>query len=503
MSKKVELLKHYADYQYRYLKYYFPMIIEEVPIKEIKERFNDEEKVVDQKAKVDNIIKDKLCEYLNTKFDLVKLNMNFLDNEYEKFEFDYELSDKMLWFINYKWSKFENEYPQLVDDFNISDSIKLVKEFYNDLLKDNPNDVTAVNYIIDNKVNVVYTPDRAITDVSTSDINLTYTPDLSFLVVLAHEIAHAYAYYKTDSLMGSQDIRTVEIESSFIEKLFLKYLKEKQYPIIRDEKEIRGLNDKDLEAYFISIFYSTLTYAFKIVDEKDFIDNLGEEFIINRDTFNDYLAYSPYNYNYIAQAIFINDILDDYIYDDLKKVPIEDMKESLNEASFYTHNEFGSFKFAVRYVGSYLLATYFDDIIDDEENIKNFLDFLNCKNDYSYADICNLMGLEVDDTIALPTVFMKKYLDIMNKNEVKVKKFPYITDEYIENEIKEYNRIINNNKNSDKTEQLKMKLVRKMFHYYNSTKISTDLYPFNSLSQLDDNEVDDLELVKNKLKKLL
>ncbi len=503
MSKKVELLKHYADYKYRYLKYYFPMIIEEVPIKEIKKQFNDEEKVTVQKNKVDNIIKDKLCEYLNTKFDIVKQNLLFLDNEYEKFGFDYELCDKMLWFVNYKWSKYDNEYLQLVDDFTISDSINLVKEFYNDLLKDNPNDVTAVNYIINNKINVVYTPDRAITDVSTSDINLTYTPDLSFLVVLAHEIAHAYAYYKTDNLMGSQDIRTVEIESSFIEKLFLKYLKEKQYPIIKDEKEIRGLNDKDLESYFISIFYSTLTYAFKIVDEKDFIDNLNEDRIINRDTFNDYLSYSPYEYNYIVQATFINDILDDYIYDDLKKIPIDEMKESLNEIGLYKHNEFGSFKFAVRYVGSYLLATYFDDIIDDEENVKNFIEFLNCKNDYSYADICNLIGLEVDDAITLPTVFMKKYLDIMNKDEIKVKRYPYITDEYVESDMNEYSKIIEKNKKSDRVEQEKMKLVRKMFHYYNSTKISTDLYPFNSISQLDDNEIDDLELVKKKLEKLL
>ena len=503
MSKKEELLKHYADYRYRCLRYYFPMVIDDVPIKEIKEDINDEERICFQKEKIDNVFKDKICEYLNTKFDIVKLNLNFVNNEYEKYEYDYELCDKMLWFINYKLLKQEIEYPELVDDFSIKDSINLVKEFYSELLKDNPNDVNVINYIADKKIEVVYEPDRSVTDVGTSDISVAYTPDLLFLIVLVHEIAHAYAYYKTDTLMGTYDIRTTEIESSFVEKLFLKYLKEKGYPIIRDENGIRSVNDNDLETYFLSTFYSTITHAYKIIDEKDFIDNLGEDFEINRDSFNDYLNYSPYNIDYIAQATFINEILDDYLPEEYKRVPKETMKESLEDLFVYNYNEFGTFTFAARYIGCYLLSSYFEDIMDDEKSIKYFKEFLNSKNDYSFSDTCDLFGIDVNDTITLPTMYMQKYLDIINKKELKVRRFPYVTDEYVKTDMDYYNEVIKKTKESDGSMQDEMILLRKLFHLYNKTKISKDMYPFDINSQLDDNDVEEIEIIKKKLEKVI
>ena len=499
MSKKEELLKHYTDYRYRYLRYYFPMVIDEVPIKEIKEEINNEEKIFYQKEKIDNIFKDKICEYLNAKFDIVKLNLNFLNNEYEKFEYDYELCDKMLWFINYRYLKQEIEFPELVDDFSIKDSINLVKEFYTDLLKDNPNDVNVINYIADNKVDVLFEPNRSVTEVSTSDISAAYTPDLLFLIVLVHEIAHSYAYYKTDNLMGSFDTRTIEIESSFVEKLFLKYLKEKGYSIIREENKIRAVNDKDLETYFLYSFYGTMAHAYKIIDEKDFIDNLGEDFEINRESFNNYLNYSPYYLDYVSQAAIINDLLDDYLPDEYKKVSKDILKNSLDDLFIYNYNEFGSFTFSTRYIGCYLLSSYFEDIMDDEKSIKYFKEFLNSKNDYSFSDTCDLFGIDINDTIMLPTTYMQKYLDIVNKKELKVRRYPYVTDEYVKTELDDYNELIKKTKESDGLKQEEMILIRKLLHLYNKTKITNDTYPFDINSQLDDNDVEEIDKIQKRL----
>ena len=247
MSRKRELLNHYVDYNFRNIKYFFPMLVEEIDVKKIKEDIDEEDRIPKVKEQIDNAFKNKLCEYLNSKFDIAKMNIQFLDSEYNLFEFDYELCDKMLWFLNYKWTKVRKDFPELVDDFTIDDAKNILKDFYKDLFHNNPNDYNYIEYIIDNKIKIVYEDERAVTDVNSQDVKISYTPDLLFLIVLAHETAHSYSYFKKDDLLGEVDIRNVEIESSFIEKLFIKYLIDNKYPIIREDNKIRSVNEEDYE----------------------------------------------------------------------------------------------------------------------------------------------------------------------------------------------------------------------------------------------------------------
>ena len=503
MSKKKELLNRYIDINFRYIKYFFPMLIEEIDISKLKEEINDNNKVAREKEKIDIVFKDKICEYLDAKFDIAKKNLLFLDNEYDKFDFDYELCNKLLWLLNYKYKEIDIEFPTLRDDFTIKDAKKIVKDFYREILKNNPNDVNLMNYIIDNKLNIIYDNERAFTDVKTSDINITYANDLSFLIVIAHELAHSYAYFRKTNLMGSEDVRNVEIESSFVEKLLLKYLKENKFPIIRENNNNRPVNEEDIDKYYAAVFYSTLTYAYRIIDEMDFIDNLSEDFVINRQNFDDYVSNSPYEYNYIVQADFINDILDNYIPEETKNINIKDLKEVSKKLNIYNYNEFGSFKFSIRYVFSYLMSLFFDDISKEEKNINYFIEFLDNKNDYSCKDLIDLFSIDIEDTMTLPTAFLLKYKDILNKKGDELKINPYITQDFINSEIKNYKKMIKKNKDDKGLEQKKMILIRKIFHLLDKTKINNDMYPFDISSQLDDADVDKIDELEKKLIQLL
>jgi hypothetical protein len=502
MHKKEELLRHYVDVNYGNIKRTFPMLLEEIDIKSIKENIDTEDKVYNQKRKIDNVFKDKMAEYLNAKFDIAQLNVYFIKSRHDIFEFDYELADKLLWFNNYIWNLNQVELPYLRNDITISDSKEIVREFFHDLLKDNPNDITKIDYIIDNKINISYDEKTATTDINSNIINITYTPDLYFLIIIAHEVAHSLAYYNKDDLLGPEDVRCVEIESSFIEKLFIKYLKDNELPIIEEDKKIRPINDEDIDKFYVGVFGSIIRYAYAIIDELDFVESLEDKPEITRESLDRYILNCPYTFNYSIKAYCINEILNNYIEPEYHNLTIGELKEAKKDIGLYTYNEFGSFEFNIRYLFSYLLSNYFEDMLDDPRTIKYFKKFLDNKNDYSTSDICNLIGFDIEDSITLPSVFVDRYYKILEKNDIKTNKNIYADDNYIERDLDYYKKILDKAKKSDRKEQDKDIILRELLHLYNSTNIRTGKYPFDINSQMDDCDVDRVKELTKRIEEL-
>lgn len=502
MDKKKKLLEHYADYCFRNIKYFFPQTISMFDIKKLKDDINEDNKVTTEKEKIDNIFMTNIGEYLGTKFNIMKNNLTFLGNRHEEFDLDYEVADKLLWFHNYKTKRIEVDIVELRDDFDINDCKKVIFDFYNDLLGDNPNDVAIVDYLLNNKVNIIYNRfERGITD-GNKNINLSYTNDLNFLIVLVHEISHAFAFSKTSIPIGCEDVRNVEAESYFIEKLFIKYLRDKKLPIFKDDNRVRCINDEDIEKYFLVSYSEILSDCYSIVDERDIIKTIDDDNIIDKDFVRDYLCNSPYEYNYIIQSKFVNDIFDNYMLDEVKNLDYHQLKEIEKDGEIYMTGLINSYEGHIRYLISRLLSWYFVDIYDDERQIKKFKDFIRQKRDYSSEEFAYLFNLELDDALAIETNLYDKYRKIAPKYNIEVTSNLKIPKDYISDELKYYNKLINRTKKCDDKNQEEMIIVKKMFDLFDTSDVGLDMYPFRIEYQVDDCDVEKYEEYKKRILEL-
>ena len=502
MSKKKELLEHYVDYRFKNIKYFFPQTISMFDIKKVKEDINEDNKVTIEKEKIDNIFMTNIGEYLGTKFNIMKNNLTFIGNRYEEFDLDYEVADKLLWFHDYRTKKTEVEIAELRDDLDINDCKKIIYDFYKDLLGDNPNDVAIIEYLLNNKVNIIYNRfERGITD-GDKNINLSFTNDLNFLIVLVHEISHAFAFSKTSIPIGCEDVRNVEAESYFIEKLFIKYLKDKKLPILKDDNGVRSINDEHLEKYFLLSYSEILSVSYNIIDEGDIIKSIDDDNIIDKEFISDYICNSPYEYNYIIQANFVNDILDNYILDNEKNIDYHELKEIEKDDQIYMTKLIDSYEGHIRYLISRLLSWYFVDIYDDERQIKKFKDFIRQKRDYSSEEFAYLFNIELDDALAIETNLYDKFRRLAPKYNIEVTSNTRMPKDYINEELEYYKKLVNRTKACDDKKQEEMIIVKKMFDLFDTSDVGLNMYPFRIEYQVDDCDVEKYEEYKKKILEL-
>lgn len=498
MSKKKELLNRYVDIHFRKIKDFFPMIIEEFDINKIKTDIDESNKITVEKNKIDDVFKTKIAEYLNLKFEIIKNNVTFIHNRYEMFGFDYDLADQLLYINSYKYAPGGYDYAELRDDISIEDCKNIVLDFYRDLFKDRSNDIHYIEYLMKNKTNIVFDYSRGITNAKTRDMNISYSNDIKFLLVLVHELAHAYALRDFKGNLHSTDIRNIEMESSIVEHLLLKYLKDKKLAIIKDEDGIRPVNDEDIETHFLCEYNIITTAAMRILDEVDFILSFDELDVINKDFLDVFQSNSAYDYNYIDQAAFINEILNHYIDSSLVTLNMKSLNEELKNVSLYTTSDLDSFEGTIRYFISKIVALHFRNIYDEKEKEK-FIEFFSKKNYYNVEDFIYLFGLEINDLSAVAISIAKKYEEIAEKKNLEYEPNPLVPKNFMKEVTIYYKHLLENKDDYDPARQQQIILERQLFSMFNQYEVSSDIYPFDIRYQFDDSDVEKFESIKNKL----
>ena len=502
MERKKELLDHYVDYCFRNIKYFFPTMISMFDVKKIKEDIDINNRTVTEKNKIDDIFKTNLTEYLNTKFNFIKNNETFVYNRHEDFDFDYEVADKILWFHNYTTNGAEIYYPELRDDYGINDCKEVVFDFYKDLLGDNPNDIEIIKNILNNKINIIFNKnDRPVTN-GDKEIDICFRNDLCFLMALVHEMSHAFAFSKTNIPIEYEDVRNMEAESLFIEKLFLKYLNDRKLPIFKDDAGARCINNEDLEKYFLVSYLEIISNSIRILDEKDIINTINDDNIINKDFLDDYNYNNPYEYHYIVQASFVNEIFDDYLIEELKNLDYYQLKEIEKYVQKYSTKLIDSYEGHIRYLLSGILSCYFVGIFDDKRQIDSFKDFIRQKRDYSCEELAFLFNIELDDALAIITDLYDKFKKIAPKYNIEVTSNPKIQQEYFDVELSYYKKLVEQTKKCDNKKQDEMKIVKKMFDLFDAPNVGLNMYPFEINYQLDDCDVEKYEDYKKKILRL-
>lgn len=502
MERKEELLRNLVNIRFRRLKFFFPMLIDEIDINEIKEDIDYNGSITNEKKKIDDKFKDLIGDYLNTKFNVISQNITFLKTDHELFDFEYDLANKLLCFNNYTIIDDEMSFSELSDDISIKDCKNIIIDFYSELLQDYPDDIKLIKKITNEKVNVVYDQIRSVTNVETKDIDISYSNYFDFLIIFVHEVSHAFALSKTSISFYDQDVRNIETESQFIEKLFIKYLDDKKIPIFKCESGSRPINQDDKDNYFLFCYYHLLEKSFKILNEIDFIRTIDEDNILDREFIDDYLYNSPYEYNYIYQAKIINDVMDNYMKEEEKRLNYYQLKLRTKETDLYLTDDLKSFEEPIRYYLSGILSLYFYDICDDKKQVKKFVEFLRQKGEYSIEEVAILFNIDIDETFIIVTKIFEKYREIVKKKGINVPIPPMAGEEFINEELLSYNTLLERAKTSDDKHQKELIIVKKLFDLLGTNNINLNIYPFDISYQLDDCDVEKYEDYRKQILKL-
>ena len=224
MKKNKKLLLTYLFSIYDKIKNNYPFLAQQIDINSLKDEIITSNKGIHElKSKIDEIYMDELSNYLDKKREVALVNPYFEEKEYKKFTYDYDLCKYLLIQTNNKIQLCEYEMPKLINELSIDDCKNIVYDFFKELYKDDNYVMDNVKNILFNNVNIFYENIRSYSNKATKEIFIEYSNDLSFLLTLVHELGHMISSIN-DNKLSRTDARLIEIESSIMEKLFLKCL---------------------------------------------------------------------------------------------------------------------------------------------------------------------------------------------------------------------------------------------------------------------------------------
>ena len=487
MDKKHKLLLHYIDFLYENVKDDYEEALGLIDIDNLKKQVIDSNEPCHKlKKKIDNQFKKELISLLNKKYQLIKDSAYYNMTDYDEFGYDYELCKMILSMFNNNIIVYDEISRKLNSELSIDDCKKIVLEFYDDLL--HGEDIDLIKDLLDN---VILEKDeiRSYTNISNLEIHIGKNDNYDFIIVLAHELAHAYVLTKTKSPYKS--VSLIEMDSSCVEILLLKYLMKNNIKVIEDEAGPRGLNKEDIICYFINTYSMFLFFAKDVVDEMNLVYCISENNDeINEDTFDDFNYLSQYSNHYLVTFNIINSFIERFLNHEMALLC---GKKTDSAIDTFTNN--------VSYIRCLLFTTYFYYLKDYEREKDKFSYYLKHADEFEFSQFINLFGITNDEFVSLVGPFVQKYSETLKEDNNNV----YINDFYrevINKCLNTYNELMEK-ENSGKDFYLeRFKVIREIALLLNRNNFDIDLYPFDIELQLEDEEVDQYEVHKKKLLKL-
>ena len=202
--------------------------------------------------------------------------------------------------------------------------------------------------------------------------------------------------------------------------------------------------------------------------------------------------------NLIITFYEIDDILNKYLDQDHHYLGIKELKTKKEKIEPYLTTELDAFFSEIRYFCSYILSSFFSDIINNKEIINNFSDYLKRGNIYDYLDFLNTLCLNDGDLKSLTVGLTNKYKKKKTKNGYEFKYGKKINKEEINEELKKYKELKKYIKNNAWYGDFINQVVR-MVDITKNNNFNLDIYPFDIEYQMDDNEVEEFKKIKMKI----
>ena len=487
MDKKQKLLLHYIDFLYENIKDDYEEALGPIDIEGLKELvLTSNESINKIKTKIDDKFKSELISLLNEKYKLIRDSKYYNMTEYDEFGYDYELCKMILSMFNNNIIVYDEITNKLNSELSIDDCKKIVLDFYDDLLQGE--DIDLIEDLLDN---IILEDDdiRSYTNINSLEVHVRKNNNYDFLIVIAHEIAHAYVLTKTKSPYKS--VSLIEMDSTCVELLLLKYLMKNNIKVIEDENGPRSLTKEDIICYFINTYSMFLFFAKDVVDEMNLVYCIGENNDeITEETFEDFKYLSQYSNHYLITFNIMNSFIERYLN---YETPLQCEKKTNSAIDTFTNN--------VSYIRCLLFSTYFYYLKDYEREKDKFAYYLKHADEFEFSQFINLFGITNDEFISLIGPFVEKYALTLKEDNNPV----YINDfhkEVIRKCIDKYKELMEK-ENTGKDYYLeRFKIIREIALLLNRNNFSIDLYPFDIELQLDDNEIEQYEEHKKKLLKL-
>ncbi|MBQ1496220.1 MAG: hypothetical protein IIZ40_02570 [Bacilli bacterium] len=500
MKKNKKLLLTYLFSIYDKIKNNYPFLAQQIDINSLKDEIITSNKGTHElKSKIDEIYMDELSNYLDKKREVALVNPYFEEKEYKKFTYDYDLCKYLLIQTNNKIQLCEYEMPKLINELSIDDCKNIVYDFFKELYKDDDYVMDNVKNILFNNVNIFYENIRSYSNKATKEIFIEYSNDLSFLLTLVHELGHMISSIN-DNKLSRTDARLIEIESSIMEKLFLKYLKSKELKILKDSNsKKRSLNQNDLDNYLIMNYAFLSFLADDIVSEYNFY-NVLKDGKFKKDSLKEYMSESKKNY--LKAFGDINYTLNKYIPFSLRNEEINKLELTSLDDDILEKIELNSMYVNIRYISSYLIAFFYGDLIKNEEVVDVFKTYLKDHSNYSYKYFTKMLTVNLDEVFSLSTLFIEKYKKILKKKGYKLETNLYFVDK----DIKEDIDICKKRKKYILENPWYLKLFNdllKLGNITNEKDIEIDGDPNKIIYQMDDWEKDEYIDTMDRVKKIM
>ena len=487
MNRKQELLLHYIDFLYENVKEDYEEILGQIDILYLKEKaISSIEHIYKIKKEIDDTFKKELIEFLNKKYQIIKGSQYFCTTDYSEFGYDYELCKMIISMFNNNIVVYDEVYIKLNSELSIDDCKKIVLEFYDDLF--HGEDIDLIKDIIDN---IIIEDDdiRSYTNLSNLEVHVRKSDNYDFLIVLAHEIAHAYVLHK--SKINYKCVSLIEMDSTCVEVLLLKYLMKNHIKVIENEDGPRELSKEEIVFYFINSYSMFLFFAKEVVDEMNLvycIDENNDE--INEDVFNDFSFMSQYSNHYLVTINIINSFLERYLNHEMELLCGKNTSSMIDT---FTNN--------VSYIRCLLFITYFYNLKDYEREKDKFAYYLKHADEFEFSQFINLFGITNDSFVSLIGPYVEIYSRLLKEDDFII----YINDfnkEVIKKCRDKYNELIEQENNGEDLYLKRFMLVRELALILQKNEFNIDLYPFDIDLELDDCDVDKYEEHKKKLLKL-
>ena len=472
MEKKRELLDHYIDFLNDNLKLDLLGIESLINIDELKKSLDFNKSIYLTRKQIDRYFKERIVEYLNNRYSKFKDNTLYNSNRYDLFDLEYDLCFTFLEMNNFRGQFTKVEDTEINEEYDVDKCKELVLDFYKNLLNDE-SDVKIIQSILD-RISFTDEDIRSYFNTNTKEVLVSKSKCYSFVMTIAHEVAHAYSAEKQGNF--PKDIRLIEMDSLCIEVLLLRYLADNNIPILKGGEVV---GEKELSDFIANIYTMIVINSKRVLDEMLITSCIGDKQKIDMEVFEDICKQEPYSVHYLAKTHIINAFMDRYI----NKEDIEGFNNN------------------VSYICSSIFSTYFFEVTERDEEKQKFAYYLNHNGEFNFLDFIEYFGFPPEKFHILLSIVVSDFANMVNY-EKEVFPINDIYKEVINQEIEEYNEIVEKELNSDYTEEEKIYLIRKLAVLLNRTTYSLDLYPFDIEYQLEDEEVEEFNKTKKRLLEL-
>lgn len=477
MEKKHKLLFRYIEILKDNIDDMFDgLVIEDKEIYSLQTEILDSDgKVHDLKQMIDTFFKRKMVDYLNNKYKLMKDNKFYRNTDYGLFGFEYELIDTTFDMNDYRVQAAELETFELNNSYTDDDCKKIVLDFYKDLFK-NDDDVKTIEKLIDS---IIFIDEgiRSYYDIKDKKIYVSRYKGYEFLLTIAHEVAHAYAFSKTSSSI--KDTRLMEMDSLCIEALLMKYLKDNQIECLQSEDGPSTVEDYVVNNYFMNLYSMLVFYARDVLDEMSIVYCIGnnDEEVIDLKVLENVKNILPYSNHYMIYGKKIDEFIDRYL--------ITDSEDGVD-----------TFSNNVSYICSVMFQNYFYRIIEKEETKEKFVEYLRQPDGFAFDEFISLFNTNPYDFFMFTSILMTNFKKEVGDSFIISERYK----EEVEKDLEDFENKIEEEFTSNSTEKLKFIGYKRLSRLLRKPICNEKIYPFDIEYQLDDNEVD---LVNKEINRIL